>query len=248
MTSKVHSHIHIVEEAALLIFSGILDGDTYRTVRDLIVKTALDEPRAVLVEIAQSEVPAKSPLAVFTSARWQINRWPGIPLALICQAADGRDSLARNGIGRYIPVHASVPEALAALPHTGLPLRRRRHADFSDSVDLDAARELVAGWLNEPSRTNVMAAAKIVVTILMESALEHTIDGPTSPRLEARNDEVTIAVADTSALPPNFKEAALGGTELTGLKILDAVARTLGCSGTPGGKVVWGVLAPDNRP
>jgi hypothetical protein len=243
----VHSQADNVEDTTLLTFTGVLNGDTYRTVRDLIVKAALDEPKAVIVEVTQLQVPAKSALSVFTSARWQISRWPDVPMSVVCQTADGRNALERNGITRYMAVYPSVAEALAAVSQSSLPIRHRRRLELSrESVSLDAVRELVSAWLDELSKTDLVDAAKIVVTVLIENALEHTTSGPTSLRVEAKNNEVTVAVSDTSALPPNFKEAALGGTELSGLKILDAVSRIWGCSGTPGGKVVWCVLTPDH--
>jgi hypothetical protein len=245
MTNGVQSQADIVDDATLLTFDGVLNGDSYRTVRDIIVKAALDEPRAVLVEITQLQIPSESALSVFTSARWQITRWPDTPLALVCRTLKGRKALESNGITRYVPVHSSVAEALDALSHCTPTIRHRRRAELSrESVTLDGVRELIHDWLNELSRTDVLAVAKIVATVLIENALEHTTGGPTSLRLEAKDDAITIAVADTSAAPPTFRETVLGDTELTGLKILDAVSRTWSFSQTPGGKVVWCVLAP----
>src|ERR1700734_2768047 len=70
--------------ACLLTVEGVLDSSTYLQLRDAIVAAALDEPQAVLVDVNGLDVPASSAWAVFTSARWLLNTWPGIPSHLVC--------------------------------------------------------------------------------------------------------------------------------------------------------------------
>lgn len=93
---------------------GVLDSSTYRTLRDEIIKAALDEPAAVVVDISDLEVPTESALAVFTSARWHVGSWPEVPIMLVCRTIAGRSAVARNGVSRFVPVHPSVEAAMDA--------------------------------------------------------------------------------------------------------------------------------------
>lgn len=235
------THTDLAVGATLLSIDGVLDGANYRTLRDTIVEAAIDEPRAVLVDITLLAVPYESALAVFTSARWHIVRWPAVPLALVCGTVSGRDRLSRNGITRYVPVYPSIFEAIAALEQP-LPGRRRMRAELiSEWSSVARARDLVAEWLHAWSRPELTSSAKIVVTTLVENALVHS-PGPTALRVENMGDDVAIAVEDPSAAPATFREDVMGAEEMSSLKIVDALCRAWGCSPTRTGKVVWCVV------
>jgi hypothetical protein len=68
-----------VADACVLSIGGVLDDKTYVPLRDAIVKTALDEPRALIVDVTGLTVRNDPAWAVFTSARWQIAEWPDTP-------------------------------------------------------------------------------------------------------------------------------------------------------------------------
>jgi hypothetical protein len=76
-----HSEVSITiattsRDHVLLTIAGILDRLTYHRVRDNVIKAALDEPTAVIVDVNALQVPALSAWAVFTSARWHVSVWP----------------------------------------------------------------------------------------------------------------------------------------------------------------------------
>ena len=236
-----------VEGTALLTVDGVLDSSSYRSVRDSIIKTALDEPRAVIVDITSLSVPAESALAVFTSARWHMVRWPDVPLLLICATEGGQDMLGRNGITRYVPVYADFAQALDALARRPVPGRRRMRTElYPEWASPGLARDLVMQWMEGWPQEELLPVAVIVVSALVENAVEHA-GGATELRLEARGDEVTVAVGDRSAVPPCIKEQALGCDGVSGLQIVDAVSRAWGTSPTATGKVVWCVIGPETR-
>ncbi|AQT81571.1 sulfate transporter [Mycolicibacterium litorale] len=247
MNSRLRSTADAVDGATVLTVEGTLDSISYGKLRDSIVKAALDEPRAVIVDITNLAVPAESAVAVFTSARWHIARWPDVPLLLVCGTESSRDMLYRNGITRYVPVYAGVRQAVDIAAQQPVPGRRRIRAELiPDASSVAMARRLVAEWLHAWSRAELTPVAKIIVTSLVENAVRHA-GGATALRLESKGDEVTVAVEDASGVPASFKEKALGNDELSSLKIVDAVCRTWGCSPTPSGKVVWCVVGPENR-
>lgn len=235
-----------VAEATVLTPDGVLDTTTYLPLRDSIIKAALDEPRAVVVDIARLRVPASSALAVFTSARWHVQRWPEVPIALVCGHAQGRAAVEQNGVARYVPVYSSVEDALNALAGPSRPYRRRARTELpAETLSLRRSRELVALWLTAWSQQELVPVAKVVVTVLVENVLAHT-DSPVDLRVETDGASVTVAVADASHIPPNPRESALDPGP-TGLQVVAALSRMWGTAPTPSGKTVWAVIGSENR-
>jgi len=233
--------------ARLLTAVGLLDTTTYRTLRDHIIKAALDEPVAVLIEVTRLEVPTESALAVFTSARWHVGHWPEVPIMLICREAAGREAITRNGVARYVPVHDSITAAVAALSTRRHRHRRRARAALRATPEsLGQSRQLVEEWLTAWAKPDLIAVAKVIVTTFIENVLQHTDNAP-SLRLEANGDTVTVAVEDDNTVPPSLSEIRMAEDRPTGLRIVDAMSRAWGSAPTPSGKNVWAVIGPENR-
>jgi len=246
---RIHAAPDVVDGSAVLTVAGTLDSNTYLPLRDCIVKAALDQPRAVIVDMTELAVPAESALAVFTSARWHITRWPDVPLVLVCGTIGGRNALQRNGITRYVPVYPTIGEAAAIAAENIASGRRRSRADLSSYSERDSvtnSRRLVAEWLQDWSHSELTPSVKVVVTALVENALRHA-GGATALRLEFQDNELTVVVEDNSVVPPSFRENALRGNQLSSLKIIDAICRAWGCNPTPDGKAVWCVIGPENK-
>jgi hypothetical protein len=236
------------DSTTVLTANGVLDSCTYRTLRDTIIKAALEEPKAVIVDVTDLLVPAESAWAVFTSARWHVGRWPKVPIALVCEHTAGRSAIARNGVTRYVPVHPTIDAAMQGLPHTGSRrLRCRARADLpAQLASLGRARELVAEWLTAWSQADMIPVTKVVVTAFVENVLKHTDSGP-GVRLEYDGRAVTVAVEDASHVPAGLREVPNAKDPPTGLRIVSALCRTWGNAPTPSGKTVWAVIGPENR-
>jgi hypothetical protein len=97
-----------VADACLLSIGGVLDDKTYVPLRDAIVKTALDEPRALIVDVTGLTVRNDPAWAVFTSARWQIAEWPDTPLGLVCAHEQRQECPAPQ---RHKSLRARLPDA-----------------------------------------------------------------------------------------------------------------------------------------
>lgn len=231
----------------LLTASGMLDSSTYHDMRDRIVKAALDEPRAVLIDVAHLDVPAESAWAVFTSARWLVNRWPEVPIALVCATATGRSAIRRNGITRYVPVYPTLRDAIDALAHVSPPRHRRRARTglAAGTPSLAQSRDMVAWWLTQWSHEDLIPVVKVIVTTLVENVLMHTDSAP-DLRLESNGATVTVAVSDTSHRPAAVRED-VGTQRPCGLQVLSALCRMWGNAPTASGKTIWVVVGPENR-
>jgi hypothetical protein len=227
--------------AAVVEPRGVLDAGTYRELRDILVKAAVDEPRAVIVDLDGLEAPDQSSYALFSSVSEQVARWPGVPLLLVAGTARQRDRLAGYRMARYVAVHPSVAAAVAAIgapPPRRLARRRLPNAMTSASLAREFVRAVCEQWSVGPGTEDAVA----IVNELVENTLLHTYCVP-SVRLELRRGMLSVAVYDDDPAPARLREPDPRDRHGHGLTIVAAVAVVWGCSPTPaGGKVTWAVL------
>jgi hypothetical protein len=234
--------------ACLLTVEGVLDSTTYLKLLDAIIKAALDEPRAVLVDVDALGVPTPSAWSVFTSARWHVSTWPDVPVVLICGHARRRSAIERTGVTRYVPAHATVDAALAGLDGGGRCARRRVRTEFPAALaSLHTARMLVAECLSTWSHGELTPVATVIVNVFVENVLQHTACGPVVV-LESDGTVVSISVRDDSVAPAvRHEDPYRGGDPVSGLAIVASVCRAWGSMPTSSGKAVWAVIGPENR-
>lgn len=237
-----------VEDAAILTVEGVLDSSSYRTIRDAVIKAAIDAPRAVIVDINGLHAPSASAWAVFTSARWHVSVWPDVPILLVCEQPVVRRAIAKAGVTRYVPVHPHRKLALGAVCGQSLELRRRARTELSRSGDsVELARTVVADWLINWDVREVIAVAATVATVFVENVLDHTESAPVLI-VESYQDAVTVAVEDYSPhLPGRHEDADRGADMVSGLAIVAAVCRRWGATPTSSGKTVWAMVGRENR-
>lgn len=226
---------------------GTLDGSTYRSLRDIVIKAALEEPPLVIVDVNGLSTPAESAWSVFTSARWHVSVWPDVPIALVCSDLATCDTLRRNGITRYVPVYRTVPDARTACEAGQHRRRKRARAELPSILGSAArARRLVETWLTGWSRGAMVPLAATIASELVENAVLHTDSAP-SLILECDGDQVTVAVEDASPAPAQRREhPGSGASPVSGLAVVSALSRTWGCIPTVSGKTVWAVMGPEN--
>jgi hypothetical protein len=237
----------VLSDHTALVMDGVLDATTYRTVRDAVVKAALDAPPLILVDVTALWAPTSSAWSVFTSARWLVVDWPDIPIGLVCSHVAGRKMLARNGISRYLPVYASLDAARSAMAAEVDPLRRRvREVWPALPSAVPSARDFIAHWLHTWTLDEYAPTAGVVATVLVDNVLQHTDSDP-DVRLETDGRTVTVAVTDGSPTPACVREEDEILGLLSELQIVHALTRVWGNTPTSEGKVVWAVMGPENR-
>ncbi|MEV6640698.1 STAS domain-containing protein [Amycolatopsis sp. NPDC051371] len=223
--------------------SGVLDALTYPQLRDYLVKLALEHPEAVIADISRLQVPSDTAMAVFLSARDQVNEWFGAPILLVVADPARFERIARSALPRFVPIFRTVEEALSS--DSRQPTRRLARAEFPAVVASSAhARGFVQRTCQEWSLTDVELDAVQVATELVDNAILHTDGaGPAHLRLEYRRGMLTVAVRDPSPRPAVLRQATSDQPGGRGLLLVAALAKTWGC--TPdlrNGKVVWAVL------
>ena len=234
-----------VADARVLTLDGRLDGTTYVPLRDAIVKTALDEPLAVIVDVNSLTVRDDPAWAVFTSARWQIADWPDIPIGLVCALDHVQNALHRNGITRYVRVYPTLECAITELPADGLRRYRRRvRAELpATKTSIHQCRQLVGQWLTAWSRVDFIHAVSIVAAEMVEMAVMDT-NSALSLRMETDGSTVAVAVQHIE-LTPAARESA--DENVSGIDLVAANCRVWGTYTSAAGDTVWAVVGPENR-
>lgn len=245
-TVRIHLETH--EDVPILVVEGLLDSSTYRTVRDAVIKAAIDEPRAVIVDINGLRAPSASAWTVFTSARWHVSIWPDVPILLVCAEPRAQREIGKAGVTRYVPVHGNRELALDAAASKTVRIRRRARSDLARNISsLDIARSVIAEWLSRWDIREVIPVAATLATVFIENVLDHTESAPVLI-VESHDDTVTVAVEDNSFhLPGRHEDADLGADVVSGLAIVAALCRAWGATPTTSGKTVWAVIGRENQ-
>jgi anti-anti-sigma regulatory factor len=246
--SAVRIELEPSQDLPILTVEGVLDSSTYRTVRDAVIKAAIDEPRAVIVDINRLTAPSASAWTVFTSARWHVSVWPDVPILLVCGQPRVRWEIRHAGVTRYVPIHASLELARDALQSQSLQVRRRARTELArNASSLDVARSVVTDWLTKWDATEAIPAAATVATVFIENVLDHTESAPVLI-VETYRDTVTVAVEDCCfQLPGRHEDADRGADIVSGLAIVSALCRAWGATPTTSGKTVWGSVGRENQ-
>jgi anti-anti-sigma factor len=235
-------------DVPILVVDGLLDSSTYRSIRDTVIKAALDEPRAVIVDVNRLGVPSSSAWSVFTSARWHVSVWPDVPILLVCAQSQVRRAIRAVGVTRYVPVYPTRESALDALRGQCLPTRWRARSELpATRVGVGLARAMVTDWLTRWGKEELIPVAATVATVLVENVLDHTNSAPVLV-VEITKDTVTVAVEDGSDRLPGRHEDDHGGAEIvSGLAIVSALCRAWGATPTSSGKTVWALVGHENQ-
>ena len=243
MTGARQVEIAHRENAGCLIaeLSGRLDALSYRGLRDELIKLAVEQPRAVIVDIDQLEIQNEPALTAFSSAWSRVNVWPEVPILLVARDSAQRGKLGRGTVAHFVPVFRTIGNAIAAVKKP--PARRRRTADYPPVITSSAlARKFVRRTCADWGLRDCAPDASSVACELVENAVRHAETG-LQVRLEYRSGLLTVAVRDADPRMAVIKQAASGRPDGYGLQIVADLARIWGCApDMRGGKVVWAVL------
>jgi hypothetical protein len=223
--------------------SGVLNARTYMDGRDSVVKVAVDDPRALIIDVNDLEVHDAESWAVFTSARWCMHQWPEIPIVLIARDRLVRKRLTDLSVARYVPVYDTVAAAAAAIGGGTCRYRHRARERFEPrSSSVAAALIFVHEHLVAWSMRDRVPVASTALTVFAENALGYT-DAGFDVRLEGTDDEVIVAVSDSSTALAVRPQRPLGSCP-AGLDIVAALCRHWGNTPTSTGKTVWARIGP----
>ncbi|MEA5360811.1 hypothetical protein VA596_14790 [Amycolatopsis sp., V23-08] len=232
-----------LQGTTIVRLSGVLNIGAYGALRDVLLKCAADQPRAVIVDLEELEIAQDRLTSVFVAVWLRISQWSTVALVVVPGPAHA--ALSRHGpMRRFVSVRPTVLDALASL---GEPPPRRRTELWlpSSPRSVGASAPFVADTCGNWSIEPMAAPAVTVAGELVANAAEHA-RSPARLRLELRLGRLTVAVADDDARPvalprPGRKSPA----PRSGLRLVAHLAHAAGWSPRQsGGKIVWAVLRP----
>lgn len=234
-------------DVPILVMDGVLDSSTYRTVRDTVIKAALDEPRAVIVDVNRLSAPSASAWKAFSSARWHVSVWPDVPILLVCAQPQVRHAMASSGVTRYVRVHPTRPLVLHDVRDQPLASRRRARSELPPAAEsVGMARAMVTDWLTLWDERELIPVAATVATVFVENVLDHTQSAPVLI-VESQRDTITVAVEDRSdRLPGRHEDSDRGAEIASGLAVVSALCQAWGATPTSSGKTVWALVGREN--
>jgi anti-anti-sigma factor len=247
------------EGFAILAPVGELDLAAVPPLRRLLLKQLHEQPVAVICDLAGLRSIDEACATVFASvANHPASRWPETTL-LLCGAQPAVAAvLGRLGTPQFLPIHATLQDALSHA--VARPPYLRAELPLGPSVTAPAAarrfvRDTCWSWRleavddpNDPMEglrvQDLIDRAVLAASELVTNAVVHT-KGPLRLRLALRGERLHLAVGDQSprllrlAANPGDPEAEGG----RGLLVVDQLASSWGMQHPPeGGKVIWCVL------
>ncbi|GGL01660.1 ATP-binding protein [Mangrovihabitans endophyticus] len=226
----------------VLRLAGALDDGGVSTVRSALLSTLAHQPAALIVDVADVRLDDPAAARVFRDVASLAADWPAAALMLVSPQASAWHTTG-------LPVHPSVPEALAGMD---LPaVADRLDAELDPVVGAArVTRQIITDACRRWAMPDLAGSACIVATEMVNNGVAHARTGMTlllSRRADPRGDQLQVAVRDHSRAAPTFTgpvpPESYGGR---GLVLIDSVADRWGCLPLDDGKVVWAVLWPES--
>ena len=241
---EIHHATH--DGAVIVRFTGSIDLVSVSQVQRTLLKDLAEQPDGLICDLSGVEHLDRVCATVFaTVVNHPVSRWPATGFALCGAQPQVAELLGRLQIPDFLPVYASVDQALEAV--FDRPPYLRDELLLAPTPTAAAAarahvREILDGWQLALPDTTLAERAVLLANELVTNAVVHARTD-LRLRLERRGDWLHIAVRDASsrwlrlATP---KPEAEGGR---GLWLVEQLARSWGIDRHPdGGKIVWCTL------
>ena len=98
----------------LIRVEGVLDADSVRQLRETLDKVVLEDPQGLIVDVGKVAARDASAWSVFIDGCRRVDRWPDVPIALVCDDPQTRDLLAQLSVSRLVSVYDSYHAASTA--------------------------------------------------------------------------------------------------------------------------------------
>jgi hypothetical protein len=229
MSSEVRHLVDYARPFPVVRLSGVLDGTSAGTVRDVLLDVLAGQPSSVVVDVGELEIGEAGAVGVLREVAQATAWWPGAHLTLSDSRTDAwRDSgwdLQKNGAQQVVDDRRL---SLDLAPHVGAA----RHC-----------REVITDACARWERADLAGNACLVATELVNNVVVHART-PMIVLIATRGDGLSVAVRDRSTTVPAFSGTAVAPTAYggRGMLLIDSVASRWGSLPLADGKVVWALL------
>ncbi|GIE77038.1 ATP-binding protein [Actinoplanes philippinensis] len=236
--TAIRCDVESIGTRLLVRVTGELSVSSTSQVRLALMKCLVEQPDAVVLDLAGLAVGEAAAASVFLAVSRQAAVWPGTPLLVAAPAPD----LARifdRGYTR-LAVFDSVDAALAAEPGPRLPAISDMMLPASGAPR--RARDVVTEACLRWALPQLIDRASVIAGELVTNAVVHART-MLSLRLTLSRRHLLLAVRDGSAEVPLLPAAASTDPAAPrGLLLVDALSVRWGSQPTHDGKVVWATL------
>ncbi|GIF14992.1 STAS domain-containing protein [Actinoplanes teichomyceticus] len=236
--SAIRCDVDPVGTRLLVRVRGELSLASAPRVRAVLLKSLVDQPDAIVVDLTGAVIAEPAAAAVFAAVSRHASLWPGTPLLLAAPDPE----LARVLATTYsrLAVHSSVAAALAAEPRRRMPSVSDRLLPVSGAAQRarDLATEACLRW----ELPHLTGPASLIANELVANAVVHA-QTMVDLRMTLGPRYLTVAVRDGSAAEPVLPcRVSADPAVPRGLMLVDAMAVRWGSLPAHDGKIVWATL------
>jgi hypothetical protein len=237
-----------VEPVVMLQFSGVLGLIDAGLVISTVAQALRSAPGGVVVcDVSRLTVLQTSALSVFPTAIRRVGGWPSYALHLAAPGPVLDVQLLSMRMGRYLPVHAALDDALIAaefdvvlercevpLPPVAASVPRAR----------EALQTLYPAGYGDPGRHDAL----VVVSELATNAVQHVTE-PFTVAMVRSPGRLVLAVHDPSSQEPIVRPPRRSASCGRGMYLVAELSDDWGVRlNRPRGKTVWACLPPPRPP
>jgi anti-anti-sigma regulatory factor/anti-sigma regulatory factor (Ser/Thr protein kinase) len=197
--------------------------------------------RSVVYDLGGLDAPDQYLLMVFPAAQRRFGTWPHHTLQLAGARPAVARQLARLGIDRFLPVHPTLEDAMAASRTADAAIHRDLDLAPLPTSSAEARRCLEDLPRNDAHRWR--DGADVVVSELITNAVRH-VRQRLALHLELTANNLLIGVTDVSRLQPVLRPYSADADGGRGIQLVEALSDAWGVRLVHrGGKTVWARLA-----
>ncbi|WP_433796558.1 STAS domain-containing protein [Actinoplanes sp. CA-252034] len=234
----VRCDVESVGTRLLVHVRGTLSVASAPTVRAALLKCLVEQPDAVVVDLAETVVTDPIATSVFRAVVRHASLWPGTPLLLAVPDPELARQLATS-YGRGL-VHPSVEAALTAPAKQRMPIIKDMLLPVSGAAR--RARELASEGCLRWDLAQLVGPASVIAGELVTNAVVHA-QTMIDLRITLGRRYLVVAVRDGSDLRPALPDpASMDPAGPRGLLLVKTMAYRWGTAPSYGGKVVWATL------
>ncbi|WFE99144.1 ATP-binding protein [Micromonospora sp. WMMD964] len=237
MSSRITCEVRTTAPVAVVRLAGALHLGTMRSVHRALSDALVDQPEALVVDLAEVSVEDRLALSVFAATARRAEEWPAVPVVLCAPSPVAARWLAESTTCRVVPVTADCAEAARL---AGATLRMRARLEPVAEA-CRRARELVTDACARWNLPNAAGPAALVLSELVGNVVRHA-GTPMHVTVTLRRPYLHLAVVDGSDA-----QARPGGTDLhaeggRGLMLVRELTQRWGSVPAGQGKAVWAML------
>jgi anti-anti-sigma factor len=239
------------DDCLVVSLTGQVTLSTAPQVRRALRKGLAEQPLAVICDLSGVDALDPACATVFaTVATHPASPWPATSLLLCAPKPAVAEVLGDLGIPHFLPLYASVEEALDQAASRPPSLQQELRLAPTPTAPAAArlfVRETLRHWRLDPPDRELAELAQLLADELVTNAVVHARTD-LGLRLELRADLLHIAVRDFGRrlLHPVTDDPE--GEHGRGLRLVDRLATACGVDHHPGGgKVVWCALQTTQR-